>query len=138
MPNNPSITQKQLEALAQGQNPLMMEAAKDLLDLMDAASFSSPIFTTQMLAYYSIEPPGIEAAVENLGAFCMQTLESDDRYAKTVVKCFVDRITADGFEIDFNTLTTIGITLGDCKYEEQGVRCLKHAGTLFTQARKSN
>ena len=131
MPNNYDKNRKQLETIAQGQNHLMMEAAKELLGKIDATSFSSPEFTTQMLAYYSIEPTCIEAAVESLGEFCKRTTEIDNPFAKTVIKCFVDRIVADWFKIDFDTLTTIGIILGNNNYEEQGVRCLKHAGTLI-------
>ena len=124
-----------MEAIAQGQNHLMIEAARELIEKIDATSFSSPDFIMQMLAYYSIEPSGMEAAIENLEEFCKRTTESDNQFAKTVVKCFVDRITIDWFKIDFDTLTTIGIILGNSNYEEQGVRCLKHAGTLIKQAR---
>jgi len=138
VPNNQDDTRQKLEAFVRVKDPHMMEAAQELMDIMSASSFSSPEFTTQMLAYYSIEPPGIEAAIENLEAFCKEAAKSSDPFAKTVIKCFVDRIVADWFQISFHALTSIGIILGNSDYKEQGPRCLKRAGTLISQPRRGN
>ena len=136
MPGNFAQTRKDLEAWLNSGDPQKVAAAKEFLTKLDAETFAAPDFTVQMLAYYSVEPPCVEAAIENLEAFCKRTVESDDKFAKTVIKCFVDRVISEWFKIDFQTLTSIGIILGNSNYEEQGVRCVKHAGTLFTQAKK--
>lgn len=131
MPIDPGAIRKHLEALTQSDEPGLREAAQRLLDSDDALAFASPDLKTRMLAYCSIEPPAVAAAIENLEAFCAETAQSDDPFAKKSVKCFVDRVTADWFKIDRSALASIGIILGNSEYKEQGTRCLNRAALIM-------
>ena len=127
--NNETIKLLQ-EASQNGTSKLFMEAAKELADLVAVASFNSPEFQMQAFSYLMIEPEGLEQAKENLPEFCKRTKESDLPFASGFIKCFVDRIINPDYKIDFNTLTTIGVTLGNNQYEDDGIRCLKRAGAM--------
>jgi len=133
MPSNTDANMKGLHAFIKSNDPVMMEAAKELTDIVAASSFTSPDYRTQMMSYVTIEPPGLESAKDNLAEFCKNTNTSDDPFAPKAIKCFVDRIVAGGFDIDFDMLTSIGIILGNSTYKEDGVRCLKRAGALISK-----
>ena len=118
------------EASLNNGSKLFMEAAKELVDIVATTSFDSPEFQTQIYAYLMIEPEDLEQAKENLPDFCKKAQKSDLPFASGIIKCFVDRITNADYKIDFNTLTTIGVILGNNEYENEGVRCLKRAGAM--------
>ena len=125
------VSKELLEFTESGESKAAKKAL-ELLELMRQPSFKATDFLARSVAFLTAEPANLESVKEQMYDYCQQCKTLGTPVAVQNLKCIVDRYISEGFKIDCDSLTYIGIQLGKSGYDDYAIRCFERAKALIT------